>query len=591
MLNNPFAVQTPEDISAENAHDLFVDVFSDFHQVPKPGHTFLHGPRGSGKSMMFRYMLPDCQLIDLKSKINELNYFSLYVPIKKTDLNIIDLQKLENHAEYVLNEHLLVTYFAANIFEDLSKLVDLNSIDSSNFKNVDKFNSKFKQLLTFSGDKDLENFTLGEKIDFAILKDKMNSLHRSARNYINRISFNTILPYEDALCSYLDFLFPLIQNLRDLGFIGETCPIYLLIDDADNLSLTQTKILNTWVSFRTTAHVSIKISTQLNYKTYRTVNGSRIDSPHDYSEVNIATIYTSSKDKFYKRIVDIVEKRLKLYLDLDISAKEFFPSNNEQEKRINIISEEIRSNYSDKGKGASAADDVKRYARPDYIKYLKMKKSGSTYSYSGFLQLVSISSGIIRYFLEPASKMYGEMMSLGTANDIKEIPHTVQHEKIIEYSSEFLTTEFDKVFKNEDHTPETLSTSDKLYNLINALGEMFHEILVSNASERRVFSIAFTSRPSTSLLKVLDLGVSYGYFHESTIGNKKGSGRSKLYILSRLLGPYFKLDTTSFAGYKFIKAEVIEIATIKPKEFGKHMKKEISKLGENEDVHQLKIDL
>ena len=58
-MKNPFEVNTPEGISAQDAYDLFVDVFTDFYQVPKIGHTFLNGSRGSGKSMMFRYMMPD----------------------------------------------------------------------------------------------------------------------------------------------------------------------------------------------------------------------------------------------------------------------------------------------------------------------------------------------------------------------------------------------------------------------------------------------------------------------------------------------------------------------------------------------------
>ena len=60
IKKNPFAVQTPEDMAAKDVNELFVDVFTDFYQVPRQGHTFLNGPRGSGKSMMFRYMEPDC---------------------------------------------------------------------------------------------------------------------------------------------------------------------------------------------------------------------------------------------------------------------------------------------------------------------------------------------------------------------------------------------------------------------------------------------------------------------------------------------------------------------------------------------------
>ena len=60
---NPFEIKTPEQNSAQDVVDLFVNVFADFKQVLEKGHTFLNGPRGSGKSMMFRYIQPDCQYL------------------------------------------------------------------------------------------------------------------------------------------------------------------------------------------------------------------------------------------------------------------------------------------------------------------------------------------------------------------------------------------------------------------------------------------------------------------------------------------------------------------------------------------------
>ena len=85
-------------------------------------------------------------------------------------------------------------------------------------------------------------------------------------------------------------------------------------------------------------------------------------------------------------------------------------------------------------------------------------------------------------------------------------------------------------------------------------------ILVSNSSERRVFSVALTDTPDEELREILDMGEQYGYLHKSTIGNKQGTGRDRLYILSRILAPHFKLDPTSFAGYKFMKSEILKIA-------------------------------
>jgi hypothetical protein len=130
IISDPFAVQTPEDISAKDTVELFVDVFADFKRIPKPGHTFLNGPRGSGKSMMFRYMLPDCQALKLERPLHEHEYFSIYVPIKQTSLNIIDLKRVERHANLLLNEHLLVTYIATRVFNSIASVVISEGINA-----------------------------------------------------------------------------------------------------------------------------------------------------------------------------------------------------------------------------------------------------------------------------------------------------------------------------------------------------------------------------------------------------------------------------------------------------------------------------
>src|ERR1700683_3073524 len=96
LRENPFAVQTPEDIAAREVADLFVDVFTDFYHIPSIGHTFLHGPRGSGKSMMFRYLEPDCQQAKLNRSLEQLPFYSVYVPIKNTDLKLTELARLDN---------------------------------------------------------------------------------------------------------------------------------------------------------------------------------------------------------------------------------------------------------------------------------------------------------------------------------------------------------------------------------------------------------------------------------------------------------------------------------------------------------------
>ena len=93
--NNPFQYLSPERIDAQTAVDMFVDVFKDYYQVLNAGHTFIHGARGSGKSMMFRIMKSDCQMIMLNKTLKELPFYAIYIPIKDTSLNISELAILD----------------------------------------------------------------------------------------------------------------------------------------------------------------------------------------------------------------------------------------------------------------------------------------------------------------------------------------------------------------------------------------------------------------------------------------------------------------------------------------------------------------
>jgi hypothetical protein len=561
---NPFAVQTPEDISAQEAFDLFVDVFTDFFHVPNPGHTFINGPRGSGKSMMFRYMLPDCQELKWKAPVKEHPYFSIYIPIKKTTVNTVDLERLQKHANFLLNEHLLVCFIATKIFNTIATLVS-----DAEYENYDigeesrMFYNNFIQKAKESGYRGTTPEIASNSSAYVIFNQIeliCKGLQNEVNKYVKVLAFSDSIPlYQGALCEYLDFLYPLLEELATLSFMPVGKPLYLLIDDADNLSLTQTIILNTWVSQRTSAQVSLKISTQLDYKTYRTASNVTIDSPHDYNEVNISTVYTSQKNYYRKRVQEIIERRLSS-AGLPISVNNFFPVDEQQEKKIEAISQQILSGEIQTPSAYWEKDRVYRYAVSEYMKQLSgpskstgkgSSKSGMNFKYAGFRDMVDVSSGIVRNFLELAARMYSLEQAVAAAGeDVIAVTPSRQSKIIKDYSSEFLHADLEKLVETDKAVGGT--TAIKLQNLVHSLGGIFKATMFSNAAQRRVFSIALTNVPDAEILEVLKLGVRYGYLQESTISYREGTGRTKRYSLSRRLAPSFSLMATSFAGDQFI---------------------------------------
>lgn len=598
-MNNPFEFKNPDAIPPEDIIDLFVPVFGEYYNIPLVGHTFINGARGSGKSMMFRYMMPDCQrLVDENGKkleiprpITELEYFSIFLPIKKGHLNKTDILLKDNNGDAVLNEHFMVSHFSLIMFDELSKLrVEDNEENLSKLKVF--YNEVFVEELIFCGFDEENVIKVDEsksicEIFESILKTLKSINRHFQKEYLNKlINTQDAIPYNGCILSYNDFLTEIIKEFRQLPFMPNDKPIFLLIDDADELSILQRKILNSWVAIRSTEVISLKISTQLKYKIFSTISGSRIDTPHDYSEINMNDIYTTKKDLYYNRVKAVVEKRLRRYNDSEaILAEDFFQEDVKQKEKIDKLFKELELQQIELGKDKSQAYDYAyRYTTPNYITNLGGNRS--SYSYSGFKQLVNISTGIMREFIDFSSDMFEEASMLNPNEKVKFINSSIQNDKIRSYSERRVVYEFDKYKEEGDNKMDM----DKLRNLIHSMGELFKMILVSNQSERRVFSIALNNEPSDELKNILDLGVSTGYLQKSMIGNKEGTGRARLYILNRALSPFFGLDPSSFAGYKFMNSETLEIALRDKKVFLNSFKRLIGSDDDNNFQTKLKFD-
>lgn len=605
-LNNPFSVETPEQMTASDIAELFVP-FEDWYEiVEKSGHVFLHGHRGSGKSMMFRNMCPDCQMLIKKTDcFSDLNYFGIYFSIKRTSLNVPEYEFLLNDmSSAMFSEHALICYVLSNAFLTLEK-----SIDKMQHHLDEVFEFSVNKLAKRLKDVGLDDFTdyIGSNRQEVItkVKDYFDLMSTKPISYIrNRfVEAESAVSYNGSVFGFYDFLYPFLLDFRNCTFMPKG-PIFLMIDDADNLNETQTKVLNSWVSYRTTDIVSIKISTQNNYKTMLSLNNKRIEPVHDYQEIEVSNIYTGGKkDNYIKWLAQVVNRRLsKFFLSEGVSVFSFFPEDSMQEQAIQKISHKYLTEFESKGKGYRASDDAYRYSRPDYIVGLGgISKNHSTYKYAGFNQLSHISSGIIRYFLEPASRMYSDQKSKnGEASEVLFIEPSIQNKVIRAAADELFLDYFDSLIQDAEILSKHTSTPDeallikKLQNLIQVIGNMFFSILSDvGRAERRVFSFAISDpeNMTTDLKKVLRLGVGFGFLYEGYIGNKEGTGRNRLYVLTRRLAPFFKLDPTGFSGYQYVKAKLLIDAMDMPRSLSSKIKQDMTKTLDEYEQNGIQLSL
>ena len=584
---NPFSVKTPENLTAKELVDLFVP-YPEFANLQVSGNQFLHGHRGSGKSMMLRMMSPDSQMLVKECRVSALSYFGVYLSIKATELNAPEYTRLEHeNGGTVLSEHVLTTKLLSALFQTITSHC-IDSLDEHQLlPNLQKFIVEvFYSKLKYAGwGEALPNLSGPElKSIEGALKHSIaliDQIHISTVQYIKRRSFGIAMPYQGALLGFQDVLIPLVQALAEMQIVPKA-PVYFLLDDADNLTEQQTQVLNTWVSYRTTGQLSLKISTQLNYKTYRTTSGMLIEAPHDFSAINFTSVYTGSiKDRYQKLIADIVKKRLEKHGSESADPYHFFPEDEEQQAAIRVIADEYKKRWEDGKSGAyRAADDAYRNARPEYMRRLSgSSKQGARYKYAGFEQLIHVSSGIVRFFLEPASRMYTDQLLKNEGKVVTQILPTIQDQELRNHADQLLLQDFENLEReatssNDEFGQETLKEIQKLRNVVLGVGALFRaHILDENASQRRVFSFSVSDEIDHQVASILKLGVIHGYFYLDSIGAKSGFGRKNLYVLTRRLAPAFSLDPSGFSGYLTLTNRTLKEIAERPQSYVNRLRK------------------
>ncbi|MCJ7634159.1 hypothetical protein MUP77_17445 [Candidatus Bathyarchaeota archaeon] len=238
--------------------------------------------------------------------------------------------------------------------------------------------------------------------------------------------------------------------------------------------------------------------------------------------------------------------------------RHFLPNDPVQQRRLEELKQETGKEWEQKGKPGRRGDYITRYSIARLFQ--ELKKARKRRNYAGFENIIHLSSGIVRDFLEPCYLMFARLLDQGkNPEDIKEIPPALQDQVLFEYSEEFVIHKFQSIRRGLPI--ERWNEVDALATLITSLGKLFFERLHDpDAREVRLFSFTVRGQISPEIERVLQLGLDYRYLQLRSYSTKEGGGRERWYILNRRVCPAYKLDPTGFEGRISIKADLLKIA-------------------------------
>jgi len=570
-LENPFVVESPEKLESHEIVELFIPEYTEIETIKQKKHTFIWGARGAGKSMMLRYLEPKCQTIINQgtSFLEQKNSFlAIYCPCKEGNFNRSEFRLLDGYSKLIVSEHLINMNIGERVMECLKTQLPADFFDQSQIEIFAKDVIKlFNRAAIASSIEEVGGFTTlkGDPISwlqelFLLEIKKINQyLTDSARQEKGIV-------YEGATSGYHDFLLPFFKLIKRLNRLNQTS-IYLMIDDAGKLIPEQQTIINTWIANRDQSILCLKISSlEDEYTSFFTRDRGLIEQPHDYSEVYVEELYTSRKDDYAKKVALIANRRLQLSSSPTKNIEEFLPTDGSEERLLEESRFELESEWEKNQGPGRKRDYLYRYTTPRLFQKLKATKQRK--SYAGFYNMVHLSAGVIRDFLEPCYLMFDNLVGKGNApSSITHISPGLQNEVLYKYSEDYLIG-LDNLIKKVSPEDEKLLTILKV--LINSLGKLFYERLHDpEAREARLFSFTVRGQIPPNIKRVLDIAVQYRYFQHRTYSTKEGGGREDWYILNRRFCPIFKLDPTGFEGRISITPKYLQMACETPDKFVK----------------------
>jgi predicted phosphodiesterase len=594
---NPFTFVAAESMGAEDIRRLFVGRHTKLDIATKRFGTIIEGQRGTGKSMILRYLSFPVQIRDWMAKqsdaanyFNEKGYIGVYCKLPQ---GVFDKQDLTAIPDFIVRthvfEHKLAAYFCIAAIGTIVEILEYMSMAPKDYQ---RFAAQLKRIF-----RDLEKstaaWTQNDPLDLlTACRDLLRDEARSVDEFLRERSdtpFRSYLTLTGSLCDFLD-LFRECAGLRTVSF-------FLLVDDFDVLHDWQQQILFSAAAQRRFDLVCFKFASMSEgKKTDISSDGHTFRPGDDYDPIVLDWIEKGLLNTDYPDAVALIAaKRLKeagwdTLLGKNLPEVEqngtkvndvivrtnsllehlFMRWEHGQKLRVDIKKEMNQEwQKAEKKPTKKPGDYVSKYGNARYFQELRKKGLGERYAGYGYLTV--ISSGIIRQFLEIGSEILGLAYKNGwSIEEGRGISAEIQDQAIRQYSESFFQN-LNKgagAYSKQDLGDQV--SSQQVADLIEALSELFFERLHSpkhGEPELLAFALKDVTPYIEALLRVC---VRESVLQKFSYPPKTAGGpRYPAYVLNRRLVPRRSLSALRMQGRVELTAQDIMLALRNRKAFVK----------------------
>jgi hypothetical protein len=598
-------------------------------QSKKP--SVIEGGRGSGKTMLLRYLCHDTQFSKNRKNIIEEN------------LNRVGIYwKMDTQFAKIMDKRGETSDVWMHAFINMGVLILSREILGSiaNIQNSTLINKNYSilNLLDFSA---LKSFDKNIPSDFYSIRNFFHSRYNQFQVWVSNYK-----KIEQPLFYPLDFVKDLIDLIKIQIPLLENTTYHVYIDEYENLLDQQKRIINTWLK-HSQSPLIFNIAMKHNaFNMRETLGEEKIVAIHDYRMFDIEDLLDNNFKTFACEIlllklkksgfdnIPIEENKLfdasnsaiesrkldKYKSDIETKIKELFPGYTNKELATIMLEDSVIKTKIDelikhalKMKGSEI--DINIYFDEDYpevmiilpallsrntltvnevISELLIYKTGNNSEfknwisnnlvgcilhiygklnricpfYAGYEAFVTMSKDNIRHFLELC---YTSLAQVDTLNPITSIPQKQQAAAVKQVSANML-----KEIKSLGIQGNTL------YTFALRLGTVFEEgrkKVVQSEPEQTQFNIK--DSPSEKSLTIIDELVKWSVLYESKLTKQKNIESGVEYQLNPIYSAYFTISYRKKRRISLTNNDFEVIAFGDSKDFESFLKNKYSKTQDN----------